>query len=87
LTQAHPALDPRTPYPVLGLAEPEGYTWIGGDGIGDPFLNPGRRCVFADHFEIVEESRHLTEKQAHYTEAEDNDNETSDEKDRKALRP
>lgn len=48
-------------YPNLRLAEvypvdrvePEG-AWIAGKGIGDPFLDPDRRFVFAEHFEVAQ---------------------------------
>jgi hypothetical protein len=50
-----PALDPAVDYMVVRDSEVQGYIWIEGQGIGDPFLNPNQRCVYGPHFEIRED--------------------------------
>jgi hypothetical protein len=47
-----PSLDPTLTYRVVADDEVPGYVWIEGAGIGDPFLNPNRRCVPAASLEI-----------------------------------
>lgn len=49
-TRLYPTLERGRWYPVV-LEEAHG-VWLGGPGLGDPFLTPGRAYVCRHHFEI-----------------------------------
>jgi hypothetical protein len=46
------SLDLRRIYRVVGDGNVLGYVWIEAPGIGDPFLNPNRRCLPAASLEM-----------------------------------
>jgi hypothetical protein len=46
------SLDLCLTYRVVADDEVPGYVWIEAAGIGDPFLNPNRRCVPAASLEM-----------------------------------
>lgn len=52
LRRPMPGLDDRVTYRVLRDDDVAGYVWIAAEGIGDSFVNPGRRCVWAAHLEV-----------------------------------
>jgi hypothetical protein len=49
------SLNLRLTYRVVRDDEVSGYVWIEAPGIGDPFLNPNRRCVPAASLEMWDE--------------------------------
>ena len=48
----YPSLDSGTSYRILHDEEPSGF-WIEGCGIGDSFLTPDSRFVFAHFFDVI----------------------------------